>query len=299
MGFIKLPNDLTEWAWFDDNNTLAVYVRLVLGANWKDREYKNVHLKRGQIVTTIPQIAEQSGLTIQQVRTVIDRLKSTGKITVERTSKFSIITLIEYECDAVSNSQDNRQITDEQQTNNSQTTDEQQSSNRPTTDEQQSPYINRKTEDQKDRKTEDKIDRKTEREDESALASPNESKPKKSKKTSPPKKTYAEYVTLTEEEYSKLIEQYGEEATQWCIRKLDNYKGSTGKKYASDYRTILSWVIGSYQEEQAKHKQPVAQSRPPESFSTGNPFLDMLRDLEEQEAKEIVAQGNTTDNGDT
>lgn len=132
------------------------------------------------------------------------------------------------------------------------------------------------------------------------LANSDEIKSKKLKKSAPEKKkAYADYVSLTEEEYSKLINQYGEEATQWCIRKLDNYKGSTGKKYASDYRTILSWVIGSYQEEQAKYKQPVAQSRPPGAFNTGNPFLDMIRDLEEQEAKEIVVQGNIADNGDT
>lgn len=132
------------------------------------------------------------------------------------------------------------------------------------------------------------------------LANSDENKPKKPKKSAPEKKkVYADYVSLTEEEYFKLINQYGEEATRWCIQKLDNYKGSTGKKYASDYRTILSWVIGSYQEEQAKHKQPAAQSRPPGAFNTGNPFLDMIRNLEEQEAKEIVVQGNIANNGNT
>ena len=147
--------------------------------------------------------------------------------------------------------------------------------------------------------TNTKTNTSTKTENAPALVSQNESKPKKSKKTSPQKKSYAEYVTLTEEEYSKLVNQYGEEATQWCIWKLDNYKGSNGKKYASDYRAILSWVIGTYQEEQAKRKQPAAQSKPPGSSNTGNPFLDMIRDLEEQEAKEIVVQGNVADNGNT
>lgn len=132
-----------------------------------------------------------------------------------------------------------------------------------------------------------------------ALTCETPNKPPKQKKSTPEKKHYADFVTLTEEEHAKLVEKYGEAAVQWCIQKLDNYKGSTGKKYASDYRTILSWVIGSYQEEQAKHKQPVAQSRPPGAFNTGNPFLDMIRDLEEQEAKEIVVQGNIADNGNT
>ncbi len=270
MGFVKLPSDLTEWAWVNDNNTLAVYVRLILGAAWKNRQYKNIRLDRGQIATTISQIAEQSDLTVQQVRTVLDRLKATGKITVERTSKFSIITLIEYDCDTGINSQDNTQTTDkqqsnniqatnEQQTDNIQTTYEQQTNNTQTTDKQQSHLLNRNTERQ--------IDRRTEREN--APASETDAKSKKSKKPAPEKKHYAEFVTMTEEEYSKLVEKYGETATKWCIDKLDNYKGSSGKEYDSDYRTILSWVFKSYQEEQAKHGQ-LNNSRPlPKSGNKG------------------------------
>ncbi len=219
MGFVKFPSNLDEWAWFNDNNTLAVYIRLMLGAAWKNREYKTVHLNRGQIATTLPQIAEQSNLTVQQVRTILDRLKATGKITVERTSNFSIITLVEYDCDVVSNSQDNRLSTDEQQTFNS-----------PATDLQQSYFINKKTEGQKDRRSESEYT--------PVRASADNSKPQKQKKTAPDKKHYADFVTLTEEEHSKLVEKYGEAAAKWCIQKLDNYKGSTGKKYASDYSNL-------------------------------------------------------------
>lgn len=279
MGFVKLPNDLTEWAWFNDNNTLAVYVRLILGAAWRDREYKNVSLKRGQIATTIPQIAEQSNFTTQQVRTVIDRLKSTGKITVERTSKFSIITLIEYDCDAVSNSQDNRQITDEQQTNNSQSTVNQQTNNRQLTDRQQT--INRPATDNQqsyfiiNKKTEDQIGRKSESESAPARETSGSAESTKSAK-----KNYAELVTLTEEEYKKLVEAHGEAVAKWCIQRLNKYKSATGKTYASDYGAIQLWVLDSYQEEQAKHAQQTT-ARPPgaaksEQQQSKNPFINAV-----------------------
>lgn len=62
----------------------------------------------------------------------------------------------------------------------------------------------------------------------------------------PIKKQYAEYVLLTEEEYQNLVNQYGEDASQWMITKLDNYKASSGKKYKSDYRAILNWVVEDY-----------------------------------------------------
>ncbi len=132
MGYVKLSSDLHGWAWYNDNNTLAVYVRLILGAAWKDCDYQNVHLKRGQIATTLPLIAQQGNLTIQQTRTILERLKSTGKITVEKTSKFSIITLIDYNCDFAINRQNNSQTTVKQQAINSLATAQQQTSNSPT-----------------------------------------------------------------------------------------------------------------------------------------------------------------------
>lgn len=54
---------------------------------------------------------------------------------------------------------------------------------------------------------------------------------------------YAEFVTLSQEEYDKLISSHGEEKTKRMIDILDNYKGANNKKYASDYRAILNWVV--------------------------------------------------------
>ena len=62
----------------------------------------------------------------------------------------------------------------------------------------------------------------------------------------PIKKQYAEYVLLAEEEYQNLVNKHGEDAIKWMITKLDNYKASSGKKYQSDYRAILNWVVEDY-----------------------------------------------------
>ena len=45
---------------------------------------------------------------------------------------------------------------------------------------------------------------------------------------------------------------YGVTGTRRMIELLDHYKGSSGKKYQSDYRAILSWVVGRWQEEVRK-----------------------------------------------
>jgi hypothetical protein len=52
---------------------------------------------------------------------------------------------------------------------------------------------------------------------------------------------YAESVSMLEDEFKKLVEQFGEIGTRERIENLNLYKGSTGKKYKNDYLTILSW----------------------------------------------------------
>lgn len=64
---------------------------------------------------------------------------------------------------------------------------------------------------------------------------------------------YAENVTLTRDEYAKLCEEHTEEAAKRMIEILDNYKGQSGKRYKSDYRAILNWVVNRYQDEQLKY----------------------------------------------
>lgn len=70
------------------------------------------------------------------------------------------------------------------------------------------------------------------------------------------KNKYADYVSMTQSEYQKLVSEYGELQTRKMIKVLDNYKGSKGKTYKSDYRAILSWVADKVTKE-----QPQQQSR--------------------------------------
>jgi hypothetical protein len=65
----------------------------------------------------------------------------------------------------------------------------------------------------------------------------------------------AEFVTMTNDEYEKLIATYGKEFTDKCVEVLDNYKGSSGRKYKSDYRAILSWVANKVNETKQKEKK--------------------------------------------
>jgi len=55
------------------------------------------------------------------------------------------------------------------------------------------------------------------------------------------KNIYIEFVKLAENEHTKLTEKFGSEGTEQRIAALNDYIGSTGRKYKSHYHTILSW----------------------------------------------------------
>ena len=65
----------------------------------------------------------------------------------------------------------------------------------------------------------------------------NDNKDKKDNK----KNIYSEFVKLTDEEYKKLIEQYGETKTKTMIKNLSDYIGAKGDKYKSHYHTLQMW----------------------------------------------------------
>lgn len=77
--------------------------------------------------------------------------------------------------------------------------------------------------------------------------------PKPKKVSVVQKKSYLENVLLSDDEYQKLVAQYGEEDTMGFIELLNNYKGANGRKYKSDYRAILNWVINAYFERVNKY----------------------------------------------
>ncbi|GHU43903.1 hypothetical protein FACS1894111_10270 [Clostridia bacterium] len=74
-------------------------------------------------------------------------------------------------------------------------------------------------------------------------------------KAVPDKIKYAEFVSMTNDEHSSLVAKLGEQSSSRCIEILDNYKGASGKKYSSDYRAILNWVVKRHEEEKQEMPQ--------------------------------------------
>lgn len=68
-----------------------------------------------------------------------------------------------------------------------------------------------------------------------------------SKKKKEPKLSFHDFdlVKLTQNEYDKCIEVYGEVQTIKALDKLHSFIGSSGKKYKSHYHTLSTWVWDS------------------------------------------------------
>jgi hypothetical protein len=121
-GYIKIHRKMMDWEWYTDPLTARLFFHLILSVRHKDGRRFGVEVKRGQMLTGIYELSEQTGLSVRQTRTRLDRLEQTGEITRKTTNKFSIITVVKY-----SDYQDN----DSEPTSNRQATDKQPTSNRP------------------------------------------------------------------------------------------------------------------------------------------------------------------------
>lgn len=93
------------------------------------------------------------------------------------------------------------------------------------------------------------------------------------------KLSYGEYkkVNLTEQEYEKLVSEYGEDKTARAIEYLDVYIAEKGYKSKSHYLAIRRWVMNAVDEQQRK---PVARANKFQNFPS----------RQDQQHKDMVAQ---------
>ena len=96
-GYIKLWRSMLTWEWYDDPPTMVVYVHLILSANIDNVIWHGIEIPRGSLISSYAKIAKRTGLSIQQTRTAISHLETTGEITRSAHSKFTVFTLNNYD----------------------------------------------------------------------------------------------------------------------------------------------------------------------------------------------------------
>lgn len=120
--YIKLHRSMLEWEWYRNINTKVLFIHMLLKANWKEGKFEGKVIPRGSFVSSVPKLAEETDLTVREVRTGISHLKTTGEVTCKSYSKFTVFTVKNYDSYQVSDTQNDRQATDKRHSNDILTT---------------------------------------------------------------------------------------------------------------------------------------------------------------------------------
>ena len=96
-GFTKFPNDLRAAPWRNEPKTVAVYFFLRMNAVHFPSGWNCIPMEPGQILSGRAQIAAETGLTQNEVRTALEHLKRTGYITIKTTNKYSVFSFVDKE----------------------------------------------------------------------------------------------------------------------------------------------------------------------------------------------------------
>lgn len=119
-GWVKLHRKMLTWEWKNEPETLALFIHLLLTANYQETKWRGVNIGRGQILTGRKKLSDETGLSQRSVRTSLTRLKSTNELTIKTTSKYSIITITNWNLYQENDQQEaNERPTNDQQTTTS------------------------------------------------------------------------------------------------------------------------------------------------------------------------------------
>ena len=119
-GWIKLHRKITQKAYYQKSQYIHLWIHLLLEANHKPKEFmwngKIILIKEGQLLTGRDALSEKTGIPHATVDRILNMLESEQQITQEKTTKFRIITIINYTDFQGEQQMSNKRATNEQQT---------------------------------------------------------------------------------------------------------------------------------------------------------------------------------------
>lgn len=132
-GWIKLHRKIEDWEWSSNPIVLALFIHLLLMANYEEKKWQGILIPVGSFITSIAKLSVIVGVSQQKMRTALKKLESTGEIAMKSTNRFTMITICKYDSyqskEDTEQQTDNKRITNKQQTNNKQITNKQQTNN--------------------------------------------------------------------------------------------------------------------------------------------------------------------------
>ena len=96
-GYVRIYRSFLSWEWYDDANTMRVFLHLILTANWEPKKWHGITIERGQRVYSRSKLAAELKMSERSVRTSLNHLILTGEVTNQTTPQYSIITIKNYD----------------------------------------------------------------------------------------------------------------------------------------------------------------------------------------------------------
>lgn len=96
QGWVKIHRRITEWEWYNDLAVYRLFTHLLLTANHEEKHWQGQTIKAGQKITSLQHLAQETGLSLQSVRTALAKLKSTGELTYHTTNRFTHICIVKW-----------------------------------------------------------------------------------------------------------------------------------------------------------------------------------------------------------
>lgn len=124
-GYIKLHRKLRQWGWYSDCVVKDVFLHLLIIATWREGKYRGYELHPGDAIIGRRALAQELGFSEQQVRTALKKLESTGEIRLNSTSRFTLVTVVNWAFYQGEDEESNQRATNKQPTDNQQITNEQ------------------------------------------------------------------------------------------------------------------------------------------------------------------------------
>ena len=96
-GYVKAYRSFKNWQHYKDINCKSIFLHLLLSCNYFDKKKGDIIVKKGEIMTSISKLAEESGLSIKQTRNALKKLQTSSDIQIKTTNKYSLITIVKFE----------------------------------------------------------------------------------------------------------------------------------------------------------------------------------------------------------
>jgi biotin operon repressor len=95
-GFVIIHRDILDWEWYQHPTVSRLFIHLILRANYNDKSWQGVPVRKGQLITSTKHLAQELNLSFQQIRTAIKKLITSGYITTRTTNHYTVVTIVNY-----------------------------------------------------------------------------------------------------------------------------------------------------------------------------------------------------------